>query len=110
MIGPYGSSRGNGLLLRECNAGHRVNARIVMIKHRDAQMRITAAGVLLAVPTATTDNLNPEMDEIRSMLLVLNTKFWTSPLSAPGHVNKINANHKFPVAAGVGWVNSRVHE
>lgn len=87
MLGPYSSSRDNGLLLLECNAGDPANARIVMIQHRDAQMCITAAGVLLAVPTATTDNLNPEMDEIRSMLLVLNTKFWASPASAPGPVN-----------------------
>ena len=62
-------------MLREFNAGRRVNARIVTIQRRDAQMWITAAGVLLAVPTGTADNLNPEMDETCRMLLVLNTKF-----------------------------------
>ena len=67
------------IVLARTDAGHPANARIVMIQHRDAQMCITAAGVLLAVPTATTDNLNTEMDEICSMLLVLNTKFWASP-------------------------------
>jgi hypothetical protein len=51
----------------------------VTIQRRDTQTWITAAGFLLAVPTATADNLNTEMDEICSMLLVLNTKLWASP-------------------------------
>ena len=50
-------------------------------------MWITAAGVLLAGLTATDDNLDTEMDKIYSMLLVLNTKFWASPASAPDPVN-----------------------
>ena len=50
-------------------------------------MWITAAGVLLAGLTATDDNLDTEMEKIYSMLLVLNTKFWASPASAPDPVN-----------------------
>jgi len=51
MLEPYSSSRGKGLLLSdgarpslqtfamtECITGHRVNARIVAIQHRDEQM------------------------------------------------------------------------